>query len=618
MNTRPAALPAIRHPLLILVTTLLFCSPLWAIEYFVDASRPDDTGDGLTEATAKKFISSATTLMSIAGNDIVTILPGLYNNPLDELRDLGSGSAPIIQGGSAGNYNTVRAKIDGTVTIEEGLFLRPSGSDNKAGATLGINKYQYIILEGLKWRFPEGRAISGHHIKILRCAFNGSKSNDNTVGLSIGTADFDIEQTGNQKSGVIVHGAEDILVEDSWFYGRGGRYNLSFFHANRAVVRRVVVRHDGGWEDSLDQSDPEACITTYNSQNVKVLNSICLDSRPEDFPLLFDIKLLEKRSTPSNNWGEFENWTGAFLHVSNPGSSNQAVLNAENIGSIALNVQGPGFAYEDRNTITATLRDGIAWNTGSCSFNNQASNGTDPHTIVISNMLSRAQADTFGVDNPGGPIKSDSGKGVCDNGTSLNGGPDITITNSIVTHRASPTFDNATISLGCNYCNNTQGLAEGNCTHATDTIDYDPEFNGDLKFLPQLEAGGTLKTAAATPIGCSEIGPGANLAKSPLLFRVGENGSMLPAGCDGASCNSGNWKTIGGVSGNDELWPWPYESRIKRDFSEVPVVGIRGWTATSKTLTEYIWEALGNSVSGVTLPGGNSVVMAQPTGVTAP
>jgi|GEM_PF-2109719 len=617
MNTRPAALTTLWHPLLILVTTLLFCSPLWATEYFVDASRPDDTGDGLTEATAKKFISSATTLMSSAGNDIVTILPGTYNNPLDELRDLGAGSAPIIQGGSLGNYNTVRAKIDGTVTIEEGLFLRPSGADNLAGATSGINKYQYIILEGLKWRFPEGRAISGHHIKILRCAFNGSKSNTNTVGLSIGTADFDRDQTGDHLTGAIVHGAEDILVEDSWFYGRGGRYNLSFFHANRAVVRRVVARHDGGWEDSLDQSDPEACITTYNSQNVKVLNSICLDSRPEDFPLLFDIKLLEKRSTPSNNWGEFENWTGAFLHVSNPGSSNQAVLNSENIGSIALNVQGPGFAYEDGNTVTATLRDGIAWNTGGCSINNNAGSGTAAHTILVSNMLTKAQQDTFAVDNPGGPIKTSSGQGVCDSSGS-NGPGDVTVSNSVITHFTNPTFNLATISTGCNYCNNTQGLAEGNCTNATDTIDYDPEVNGDLMFLPRLEAGGTLKTAAATPPGCSEIGPGANLAKSPLLFRVGENGSMLPAGCDGVSCNSGTWKTVGGLSGNEQLWPWPYESRIKRDLAEVPVVGIRGWTATDKTLTEYIWEALGNSVSGVTLPSGNTVVMAQPTGVTGP
>ncbi|MBL4621953.1 MAG: hypothetical protein JKY89_06100 [Immundisolibacteraceae bacterium] len=613
-----------RYTYQILAAVLLLSSyPLLATEFFVDVNQNDDSGDGLTEATAKKHISSATTLMSIAGGDIVTILPGVYSDPLNALKDLGAGSAPIIQGGTSGNYNMVRAKTVGTVAIEQGLFLRPTGSDNGAGAQIGANKYQYIHLDGLKWRFPEGRAISGNHLKITRCAFNGSFANTNTNTLAIGTADFDAEQTGNIQTNPIVHGAEDILIEDSWFYGRGGRYNLSMFHANRVVVRRVLVRHDGGWDDSLNGSDPEACITTYNSANVKILNSICLDSRPEnDFvldgdgnptaALMFNIKLLEKRSTPSNNWQEFENWTGAFLIVSNPASSNQDVLNAENIGSIALNVQGPGFAYEDSATISATLRDGVAWDTGSCAINNNNKNGTAPHTIVASNMLIHAQTDTFNVDNPGGPIQSTSGRAVCDPSTN-NGPDDIKIDHSMVLHFTNPTFSIAGITAGCNYCINTQGLAEGNCTAGTDIINFDPIANNEVKFPLQIEAGGTLKTANG--FGCGEIGPGANAAVgSPLLLRVGVNGSMLPDSGAGPHAD-GDWNKIGGTAGTEELWPWPYESLIKRDLSEVADVGVRGWTATDKTLTEYIWEYLGNSIGGVTLPSGNTVAISAPPGV---
>lgn len=41
------------------------------------------------------------------------------------------------------------------------------------------------------------------------------------------------------------------------------------------------------------------------------------------------------------------------------------------------------------------------------------------------------------------------------------------------------------------------------------------------------------------------------------------------------------------------LWPWPYEDLIKADMCE----GItKGWCGTNKTLTQYIWEYLGNPI----------------------
>jgi hypothetical protein len=60
--------------------------------------------------------------------------------------------------------------------------------------------------------------------------------------------------------------------------------------------------------------------------------------------------------------------------------------------------------------------------------------------------------------------------------------------------------------------------------------------------------------------------------------------------------------TLWGETGYDtvtdeDLWPWPNEARIKSDFSEVSGVGQRGFTSAatpSKTLTEYLWEQLGN------------------------
>ncbi|MBI4846008.1 MAG: fibronectin type III domain-containing protein [Candidatus Omnitrophica bacterium] len=57
---------------------------------------------------------------------------------------------------------------------------------------------------------------------------------------------------------------------------------------------------------------------------------------------------------------------------------------------------------------------------------------------------------------------------------------------------------------------------------------------------------------------------------------------------------------------NDNIWPWPYEDKIKELFSESnpPPVNVspqtndtaRGFCASGQTLTKYIWEYLGNAI----------------------
>lgn len=52
------------------------CLAASATEYFVDCNRPDDSGDGMSEATAKRTIQAAVDLTK--NGDIVTVLPGVY------------------------------------------------------------------------------------------------------------------------------------------------------------------------------------------------------------------------------------------------------------------------------------------------------------------------------------------------------------------------------------------------------------------------------------------------------------------------------------------------------------------------------------------------------------
>ena len=67
---------ALRQALCWLVA--VFCGlNLWGTEYFVSKTMPDDKGNGLTEATAKRTIQAAMDLTR--EGDIVTVLPGVYD-----------------------------------------------------------------------------------------------------------------------------------------------------------------------------------------------------------------------------------------------------------------------------------------------------------------------------------------------------------------------------------------------------------------------------------------------------------------------------------------------------------------------------------------------------------
>lgn len=63
--------------MLITLAAALACGAASATTYYVDASRPDDSGDGLSWATAKKTIQAAIDVAS--ANDLVLVTDGVYN-----------------------------------------------------------------------------------------------------------------------------------------------------------------------------------------------------------------------------------------------------------------------------------------------------------------------------------------------------------------------------------------------------------------------------------------------------------------------------------------------------------------------------------------------------------
>jgi hypothetical protein len=326
--------------------------------YYVDANAPNDTGNGSVNLP-KKYISSGAKLLSVAGGDTLIIKAGTYGNSLDAIGNTGSGAN--------GHWNIIKAETDGAVTITVPLDM-------------GLIDH-YVQFEGLKWDSKTTKSVLGRFVKILRCGFKDGPATGNTENLAIGTNDA-------------TPGAQYVLVEDSYMYGSGSRYKMLVYNSDKVVLRRIVVRHQGGWTDVLDPSDPEAGVSLYNSTNVLTQNVMVVDS------------------------GGTANFAAAIYHPSN----NTPSANIRNVGAIVLNTKGVGVAWDDSATVTGM------------SLENSAIVGSTESSVVVNGGKKQVALKNLSIVNTGG-----SGTARYGHGTTV---ADFTIANSIVTGWTDDEFKN--------------------------------------------------------------------------------------------------------------------------------------------------------------------------------
>ncbi|MBL0125347.1 MAG: hypothetical protein IPP88_22625 [Betaproteobacteria bacterium] len=231
-------------------------------------------------------------LACLVAGDTLVIRDGTY-----------SGAANAVTGlpnGSRGKYITIKAENEGNVMLTSGLSLAHTNA--------------YLIFQGLRFQDTNGKTILGNHLKFFRNEFKGGCPSGNCTNTTIGTNDF--------------NDSADILLEDNWWHGNGGRYTVLVYNSNRVVIRRAVVRHDGGWTDT--KGDPEAGFTFYNSTLSSAQNVIVLDSTLA-----------------------YTSWQSAFYNVLNSASPN---TNANNswLGVIALNNVSPAHLTARACALTET------------------------------------------------------------------------------------------------------------------------------------------------------------------------------------------------------------------------------------------------------------------------
>ena len=356
------------------------------------------------------------------------------------------GSANALSGlpnGSPGNYITIKAQNEGNVIITAGLDMAHTNA--------------YLIFQGLRFQDSEGRNILGNHLKFFRNEFKGGcVPSGNCSNTGVGTNDF--------------NDTADILLEDNWWHGLGGRYNLLIYNANRVVVRRGVIRHDGGWNDSQDSGDPEAGLNFYNSTNCSAQNVIVLDS----------------------NLSTYSTWQSAFYSTQNSQSPNSNTNNSW-LGIIALNdfSDGAGGLRFDGNDVQTNhvVKDAVLWDVYSgLNVSYQAPVGLTASGLTIGQTM-RGSAG-IGIEGDSSGTKS--------------------FNNVIIVNMNDD--DIASVSGPVTFFDTYNN---GNPSSGTGKVTYSPFSNG-LLYLPRIEPTGALKTAG---LGGGQIG-------AQIVSRIGAAGTL--------------------------------------------------------------------------------------------
>jgi hypothetical protein len=446
---------------------------------------------------SQPFATFSHAFSQMSGGDTLYVMDGTYN---EQVKDMPSGSPGA-------------AEIDGQGSI-------PATYDS----LLLVDNKSYVEIRGLRVHDSKGtvcRIDSSDNIifRVMACWHAGG-SYYNTKSLQI---------TGSN---------DDVLVEDSWAFGRARSPIEVRSGSGNVVLRRVVSRFD----DGAYQGEPISGVKFYKASNAIVDNAITFD-HSTDYSV--------------NTEGHY-----GFRVISRtaPYSSNNRMF-----GTIAMNVKKTAYALE------------LKYSTGG---------GEDNYF-----------KDCVSVDNPRG-IQFHGDK-----------------------HWRS-TVEN------CNFINNggygifNGGGTEGNSVKNTlvmnsgsTGIKENGGSNFVVSYIGSYNNQGDLDGVSCTT-GCRTDNPG-------LLYptRIESNSPYKGAGENGADIGANIiYRYQNGVLTNQALWPWPYENWIKEDMCDPDIlqnIGRTGsdipkWCTTNKTLTEYVWEYLGNSCPG-NICNYNDPVPAPPT-----
>jgi len=329
--------------------------------------------------------------------------------------------------------------------------------------------------------------------------------------------------------------ANDVLLEDVWVYG-AGRYSFLTYGSRNVTARRMVIRWDF-WDGANDKpNDPRITMGVYNTHDSLFENIIIIDSGKK--PIIDGVQRGgDKRAfglAGGNN-----GLSAPFKSAKNNRFYGFVVFN--NIGSVGWESRA---VPHDNNLFENSVVYGNSIR--GLTLNKKITNNTFNHLTIVNNT-------------GGGYANHSSDQERFGN----------KVNNSIISNNGNPSGD-APIFIG------------------------NVEESYNMLFIPGL--------ASDTNFGDNSIVLDPELLylfkndTTPLLDNLGSDGQRR-----GASLL---FRYVDGAETDQNLWPWPYEDKIREDFCDSDVLTDWGrvndnsskWCDSEKSLTSYLWEALGNDL----------------------
>lgn len=487
--------------------------------------------------------------------------------------------AATIYMGSGETYTTLEAAVAAmsggdTLIIRDGVYsglantldhqhMPPSGTVDTPTIIQAENDGEAVFSDGFFIMEDVGGGVS-------YVDFVGLKALKPTV-ISSGTdhwrfmrcAFTNIVTTANGESPFSIAGTYH-LIEDSWVWGdiRYGMY-VSSVGGQYIIFRRCVIR-----PDKINATEPTAAFQSYSSPDIYFQNCIVLDGN-DQFWLQYDER------GPC-----FYSRTAGPVTIS---------------GSMCLNYPSYFAGGSPRNGLY--IDNSVGWDIGTgvyADFGDQ-----QPASWSVTSSVFGSVSGFVDPITPGNPDTC-PGDGILSKRTTVNGIVennilyDVDAGKGVAAALTGSTTVNNYICLYNNY--DDYNSITGGANNITNT---DP-LAGSLEYLTRIENSSALKGVGS---GGADIG-------ATILCKIG---------ADGARYGDAGWNITracplhgdGGTSA-DNLWPWPYEDRIKTDMASYSYTGVdadgtpdqtlsgaRGFAAIGDvTLTSYIWEYLGNQIPG--------------------
>ena len=263
--------------------------------YYVDASRPNDSGNGLSWAAAKATLSAAVTTAPAGSTILVergTYAPVSTSNKALTIQSVHGPYATIIDGGNSSRCATLGTSASQFGTVLDGFTLRNGRGDYGGGVRGGT--VRNCILSGNTATTSGGGAA---YSKLTRCTLDGNTAashggglmsgsltaclviNNKTTSLSGGGAYIDatgqfvidcVFSNNTAKSlggGLYINELPDSVQNSSFIYNRSGGNGGGIWAGNMTEVYNCYIAHNSSEIDGGGILDGRIvdCIIEFNT-----------------------------------------------------------------------------------------------------------------------------------------------------------------------------------------------------------------------------------------------------------------------------------------------------------------------------------------------------------------